>query len=77
MNKLNNMIKLYKGNPIIINKKINGRNSYFIEVSIYYRYSLFKYKVYKHKVVLNDKLTFKESYNTIKSFIDELDNIVK
>ena len=71
------MIKFYKGNPIIIKKSINGRGSYTTEFIIVYRYAFCKFKRYKKKVTLSDKLTIGDAYEAVKILIDDLDNITK
>lgn len=71
------MIKLYKGNPIIIKKSISGRGSYKTEFIIIYRYAFLKFKRYKKEVKLSEKLTIGDAYEAVKIFIDDLDNITK
>lgn len=71
------MIRLYKGNLITISKSVNGRGSFKVEVTIYYRYTMFKVRKYKNTVVLDSSTTLRDTYEATKVVIDELDRMVK
>lgn len=71
------MLKLYKGNLIIITKGINGKGSFKAKFKLYYRYSFFRMKKYEHTVTLSEVMTLDQAYQALKEFIDGVEQIVK
>lgn len=71
------MIRFYKGNLIVITRGINGKGSFKVSFKLYYRYRMFRFKRYDNSVTLNDNLTVQVAYDSLKEFIDNLDNVIK